>query len=170
MHIPLPEYMELSNNHEFYGNKNEFIACGSVNTGLFSAIIEQPTLEWVLCGHDHNNDFYGKHQGIYLGFGRKTGYGGYGPSGFNRGARVFEISLNPIYKIETWIRDETGAIEISKKNRRDLFDPIQRNCGALVPYENDYNQWFITLALVNVGFLLIAEAYSIYRIDAKVLF
>ena len=33
----------------------------------------------VFCGHDHNNDFCGNHFGVSLFYGRKTGYGGYGP-------------------------------------------------------------------------------------------
>jgi hypothetical protein len=81
--------MDLYNSEEFYGDKADVISCGSVNTGIFSAIIEQPTVEWVSCGHDHLNDFHGKIQGINLAYGRKTGYGSYGPYKFLRGARVF---------------------------------------------------------------------------------
>jgi hypothetical protein len=40
MHIPLPEYLNLYNNGKFYGTKNEKIGCGSVNTGLFAAMLE----------------------------------------------------------------------------------------------------------------------------------
>lgn len=123
MHIPIPEYMDLFNNGKIYGTRNERIGCSSVNTGLFSAMLEQPTVNWVACGHDHNNDFYGNHQGIYLGYGRKTGYGGYGPAGMNRGARVFEVTLNPSYKIETWVREEGGAIErLNTPRERHLFE------------------------------------------------
>ncbi len=84
--------MDVYNSAEFYGTRDEEICCGSVNTGLFSALIEQPTVQWVSCGHDHNNDFYGQYQGIYLAYGRKSGYGSYGPDKFARGARVFEIN------------------------------------------------------------------------------
>jgi pre-mRNA-splicing factor SYF1 len=49
----------------------------------------------VFCGHDHNNDFYGDYYGISLYYGRKTGYGGYGPpSGMLRGTRVLEFTYN----------------------------------------------------------------------------
>lgn len=78
-HIPLREYMELFNDHEYYGYKMQPVACSSVNTGLFSHLIEQPTVNWVSVGHDHNNDAYGDLKGITLGYGRKTGYGGHGP-------------------------------------------------------------------------------------------
>ena len=50
---------------------------------------EQPTVEWVSVGHDHNNDYYGKYDGITLGYGRKTGYSCYGPDNMLRGSRVF---------------------------------------------------------------------------------
>ena len=30
-------------------------------------------------GHDHSNDFVADFEGILLGYGRKTGYGCYGP-------------------------------------------------------------------------------------------
>lgn len=33
----------------------------------------------MFCGHDHNNDFGGFVNGIEIGFGRKTGFGSYGP-------------------------------------------------------------------------------------------
>jgi 3',5'-cyclic AMP phosphodiesterase CpdA len=39
-HIPIPEYVNLFNDYSFYGNKNEHVACASVNTGMFSAIVE----------------------------------------------------------------------------------------------------------------------------------
>jgi hypothetical protein len=101
--------MNLYNDYSFYGFKGEEVCCGSVNTGLFGALKEQKTVEWVTAGHDHNNDYYGAYQGINLAFGRKTGYGGYGPDGFPRGARVFEVTLEP-YGVETWVREDGGNV------------------------------------------------------------
>lgn len=74
-----------------------------MNTGLFSALKEHRSVEWVSVGHDHNNDYYGEYDGINLAYGRKTGYGCYGPEGMLKGARVFKVTQNP-YKIETWVR------------------------------------------------------------------
>jgi pre-mRNA-splicing factor SYF1 len=49
-----------------------------------------------LSSHDHNNDFYGDYYNVTLAYGRKTGYGGYGPPpGWLRGARVLELTENP---------------------------------------------------------------------------
>ncbi len=109
MHIPIDEYMGVVNDGNIIGHKNEGICCGAVNTGIYGAMVEQPTVEWVSCGHDHFNDFYGEYQGsgITLGYGRKTGFGSDGPYFFPRGARVFEMTEEP-YGIETWVREDGG--------------------------------------------------------------
>lgn len=93
--------------------KDEDICCGAVNTGIYSAMIEQKTVEWVSCGHDHNNDYYGEYQGsgINLAYGRKTGFGQYGPDKFSRGARIFEVTMEP-YGIDTWIREDGGNVKV----------------------------------------------------------
>ena len=31
-------------------------------------------------GHDHKNDFVSDYEGLKIGYGRKTGYGCYGPA------------------------------------------------------------------------------------------
>ena len=54
--------------------------------------MDQKCVEWVVCGHDHNNDYFGKFNGINLAYGRKSGYGAYGPDNMQRGARVFEVT------------------------------------------------------------------------------
>lgn len=79
VHLPLVEYLNLVNNAEFYGQSGEGVCCPSLNTGLFGAIREHPSVEWVVAGHDHDNDYYGNYDGINLAFGRKTGHGSYGP-------------------------------------------------------------------------------------------
>jgi len=59
----------------------------------------------VAVGHDHNSDYYGNYNGIMLSYGRKSGYGSYGPKFLLRGARVFEISQDDFtITIDTWIR------------------------------------------------------------------
>ena len=68
-------------------------------------------MEAVFCGHDHNNDFWGDYNGIKLFYGRKTGYGGYGPPWYmQRGARVIEFSVadNESVTMDSWIREENG--------------------------------------------------------------
>ena len=59
MHIPIQEYMDMYNFENIYGNKGETVCCQATNTGLFRVIKEQKTIEWISCGHDHNNDYAG---------------------------------------------------------------------------------------------------------------
>jgi len=110
-HIPLPEYMNVWNYHVSYGKlEDEGICCFSINTGLYSAFKEMGEVKGVYCGHDHNNDWFGDYYGITLAYGRKTGYGGYGPPpGWLRGARILQITEKP-FTIKSWIRQEDGSI------------------------------------------------------------
>eukprot|EP01015_Nassula_variabilis_P000938 TRINITY_DN10515_c0_g1_i15.p1 TRINITY_DN10515_c0_g1~~TRINITY_DN10515_c0_g1_i15.p1 ORF type:complete len:283 (-),score=49.51 TRINITY_DN10515_c0_g1_i15:4-852(-) len=91
MHIPLEEYMYMWNEKPVYGNKGEDVACPQVNTGFMSAVLNQKNIKAVFAGHDHNNDFGGFYEGVELVYGRKTGFGGYGPDDFNNGARVLKF-------------------------------------------------------------------------------
>lgn len=132
IHIPLVEYMALYNDYEFYGSRGELVSCPSANTGVFTALKEQPTVDWVTCGHEHANDYYGEYYGINLAYGRKTGYGCYGPTYPSKpGARVFEVTEEP-YTIETWIR-EAGGLKITEttKKRRDATEPVQTECAGM---------------------------------------
>jgi len=112
-HIPLFEHLDLWNTKPMRGNLGEEggVCCSSVNTGLYGAFREMGDIKYSFCGHDHNNDYYGDYFGITLGYGRKTGYGSYGPpSGWMHGARVIEFTQNS-FEIKTWLRVEDGSIE-----------------------------------------------------------
>ena len=112
-HIPSPEYITLYNEYPYYGSCLSNISPWSVNTGLFSAILETqpPAVTWVSVGHNHGNDFYGVYQGgVTLGYGRKSGYASSNAKDLKVGARVFEISMDD-GRIETWVREEDGVIQ-----------------------------------------------------------
>ena len=51
---------------------------------------------------DHNNDYYGQYFGISLSYGRKSGFGEYGPIKVEKGARIFELTEEP-FSINSWI-------------------------------------------------------------------
>ena len=90
-HIPLPEYRNLYNEGYFYGTRDEAVCCPRVNTNAFQAF-KEGNIQATFVGHDHNNDFGGWYDGIELVYGRKTGYGGYGPSVGPQGGRVIELT------------------------------------------------------------------------------
>lgn len=52
LHIPLPEYTELLNTEEVYGNYGEQCCCPTVNSGFFKSLVDRK-VRGVFCGHDH---------------------------------------------------------------------------------------------------------------------
>ncbi|MDF2872438.1 MAG: hypothetical protein K0R05_4013, partial [Anaerocolumna sp.] len=82
LHIPLPEYKEVWESKSCIGNKLEEVCCSAVNSGFFTALLEEGHTRGVFAGHDHINDYIGDLHGIQLGYGRATGYNTYGRDGF----------------------------------------------------------------------------------------
>lgn len=128
-HIPVPEFMTMWNNDTCQGKLQDTgVCCFSVNTGLFAAFKQMGDVISVHCGHDHNNDFFGEYNGITLAYGRKTGYGGYGPpEGWLRGARVLQIQESP-FSLTHWIRQEDGTVVQSQAQ------PVHRPGNDTWPY------------------------------------
>lgn len=101
-HIPLPEYELVWQLGNCEGSKHEEICCPKLNTGMFAAMCEAGDVIGVFVGHDHINDFIGELYGIYLGYGRGTGYGTYGKQGFARGARIIRLYEDK-REFSTWV-------------------------------------------------------------------
>ncbi len=82
-------------NHHVTGEKNEDVASGAFNSGLFGAVMARGDVVGIFVGHDHVNDFVGSYFGVPLGYSANTGFGTYGLEGEEpdrlRGARVFLI-------------------------------------------------------------------------------
>jgi len=139
-HIPVPEFMYMWNNISTFGRMEDTgVCCFSVNTGLFAAFKQMGDVISVHCGHDHDNDFYGLYDGILLAYGRKTGYGGYGPpKGWLRGSRILQLTENP-FSFTHWIREQDGGIVQS--TAQPIHPPVVSNwthcCGTVQsPYSN----------------------------------
>lgn len=63
------------------------------NSGEFAAFKEKGEVLGVYFGHDHNNSFNGKVDGIDLGYTQGAGFHVYGP-GKDRGVRIIELKKN----------------------------------------------------------------------------
>ncbi len=134
-HIPLCEVFELltkvdkrtknavrafrAHANEFYildktkvndtGFMKESPADPDENSGEFSAFKEKGEVLGVYFGHDHNNSFNGKVDGIDLGYTQGAGFHVYGP-GKDRGVRIIE--LNKDSTLDTYdlrFRDIVGS-------------------------------------------------------------
>lgn len=64
------------------------------NTNFYT-VMKELGIKAGFCGHDHNNDFGGELEGVELVYGRKTGFGCYGPPlGRMRGGRGIYLKLS----------------------------------------------------------------------------
>jgi len=136
-HIPTPEWKELYNNGLFYGNRYEAICCPLVNTGLVAAAQKMGDITGMFCGHDHDNDYGGFSGNVEIVYGRKTGFGGYGPvPEIQRGARVIQLTeylddQNNIQVNRThWIIDGNLSLETNETWRTREGSEYQYICGV----------------------------------------
>lgn len=79
MHTALQEHMNVVDTQPVHGQKRDYSGCQAINTGLFAEIQQQGTIKAVFAGGDHSTDFWAEYDGVTLGYGRKSGFGSYGP-------------------------------------------------------------------------------------------
>lgn len=78
-HIPIPEYdAAFLSPSSTMGEKQETICSASVNSGLFTSLVEAGDVKATFVGHDHVNDYCGDLLGIQLCYGGGIGYHTYG--------------------------------------------------------------------------------------------
>ena len=99
-HIPLLEFNFVANDSASIGDKLEGVASPDVNSGLFSAILEQKDIMGVFVGHDHDNNYIGNYKNVALGFGNVTGDDAYGD--LERGGRVIILKEGK-FQFESYI-------------------------------------------------------------------
>ena len=92
-HIPLLEYERalLDPNIKKIGKAFEPPCTPHINSGLFTAIMEENSVRATFVGHDHKNDYCASLAGINLCYGGGAGYTSYGMKGFARRVRVITI-------------------------------------------------------------------------------
>lgn len=103
-HIPLQQQKKIGLSGHFDGSRNELECTQSRDRGFFDSLKKVGNVKGVFCGHDHTNDYQGHLDGITLGYGRCTGYNGYGKEGFPRGARVYIIDEKKAWEVETYAK------------------------------------------------------------------
>jgi len=109
LHIPVPEYEDAWQAGACVGMKGENVCAPKVNTGFFASLLEMGEVIGVFAGHDHVNDYIGRRFGIYLAYGKVTGYSTYPRDGQPRGARVILLREGE-RNFETWIRLDDGRV------------------------------------------------------------
>ncbi|MBD2866379.1 MULTISPECIES: metallophosphoesterase family protein [Paenibacillus] len=110
-HIPLPEYDTVWETGNCVGRKGEKVCSPKLNSGFFTAMVEQGDVMATFVGHDHVNDYCGEYRRIRLCYGLKTGYNGYphNDPAFKRGGRVIVLHENE-RRFDTWLHHEDHNI------------------------------------------------------------
>jgi len=124
-HIPVPEFKVSK---ILKGYKGEEVCCPEYNSGFFEAAKEKGDIQAMIVGHDHLNDYVSELEGIWLVYGRVSGYTE--PAYYanlehlttiKRGCRVVEYNSEN-KELSTWIENyehtETDSF-ISKKFTRN---------------------------------------------------
>lgn len=109
-HMAIPEFEDMIRFEPLFGVKRDGIGCPHVNSGFFHGMLEAGHTKGLFVGHDHLNDCYGTLYGITLGYGRASGYGGYGAQDYPRGARVFILREDELEHFDTYVRLEHGGV------------------------------------------------------------
>ena len=123
VHIPVPQVMEAWNSYGVvYGYKGEYNSCPAgepLDDGLFQAA-ESMGIQALFSGHDHNNDYITQYDQMTLGFNRKSGHGGYGPSGRSPGGRII------ILREGSSAADILTYIAVENKQERQPYNRWER--------------------------------------------
>ena len=78
-HVPNVEFHKIWKNGKAIGFKRESV-CYEKENGMFHEFLRDlGNVKGCFVGHDHVNDYYGREDGIYYIYGRKTSLSGYGP-------------------------------------------------------------------------------------------
>lgn len=104
-HMPLQEFYEVTLNPEetgMTGGMREEICAGTLNSGLFTAMVERGDIRAVCCGHDHTNDYAANFCGICLAYAANIGYDTYHCEEV-MGGRVFVIREENPEEIKTYM-------------------------------------------------------------------
>jgi len=122
LHIPIPEFRELYNNGEVYGDWKYGIGCPMVNTGFFNRLKKNGDISGIFFGHDHFNTMGGFYKGVELVYGQNSGYSTASPT---KGARIIKLKENytPDGKLyvtrEHYILRDNGEIVKPSPKRRE---------------------------------------------------
>ena len=179
-HIPVPEFFDVikkvpkgtkgavpaygEHENEYFVLNDETIAEGGfmlespaspdVNTGEFEAMSEKGDVLGIYVGHDHNNSFVVKYNGVDLGYTQGAGFNVYGP-GENRGVRIFELDETAPreYKTHTATFKELCGTKIKTPVKEFIYKHAPTSPRAVKPI----------LIKVGIGIAAIAAVYAAYK-------
>ena len=182
-HIPVPEYFDVINKVNFFtrgrveaykSRKNTFYsldketlarggfmyeapAAPDINAGQFDALKEKGDIFAMYVGHDHNNSFYKKLDGIDLGYCQGAGFNTYGP-GEKRGVRLFEFDENNVRNYHTYCTTMDELCDYKYKPAKPLLEFVFRNAPVSPDQAiTDFSRVALCVGTVVVGAKIIKK-------------
>jgi hypothetical protein len=109
-HIPLCEFDDSIYLKRIAGAKFEGagVCHGTLNSGMFAAMLESGDVLGIFVGHDHNSDYAAELFGVCLAYGRRSGANAY--SILPLGARVIELT-DGRRGFDSWLVTVDGPID-----------------------------------------------------------
>ncbi len=100
-HIPLCNYQAAINEGRTIGTGDEEVLHWGDDENVAAPILKAVgrgedgvgNVRACFCGHSHRNDFHFEEEGVVFGYGRATGYGGYGGEDLAKGGKLLELNL-----------------------------------------------------------------------------
>ena len=126
-HIPLQQYPVEWLGRVCTGYRYKKTRVQEKDEGLYAAFQERSRVAACFVGHDHTNDYEGTLSGVDLCYGRYTGFGGYGVSGYQRGARVIKLAEG-VRGYTSYIRQADGTLAA-----RPVHQPTQPGLDPAPP-------------------------------------
>lgn len=115
------------------GKQNESLCPSTLNSGLFTALLERGDVKGIYCGHDHTNTYEGNYCGVRLGFCANAGFGTYGLGSHYekdpmrdadknalRGARLLTFNAENVADYKSEIILARDLIDMTKVEEIDL--------------------------------------------------
>ncbi|KAF4744683.1 purple acid phosphatase [Perkinsus olseni] len=143
VHIPLPEVLQILKSQQVTCRIALYIARNLIRQCRLFAAALGLNVSGIFHGHNHNNDFLARVEStsrtIHVGYGRKSGYGGYGGVLADKpGARVIIMKLDEDWQDYTWstyirLENNSTAHETVRQSRltvRSGYD-IQGFCSGI---------------------------------------
>ncbi len=132
IHQPIPQYtlafsQEKAEDGSFspangedteilFGTQQEKVSCPKFDSGMFAAIEAGGSTKYVVCGHDHVNDFHAQYRDVTLCYNRCSGFSSYNAvtkglsDTLQQGATVYTVDFS------------SGGVAIEDIRYSDLYD------------------------------------------------
>jgi len=112
-HIPLRAYQDAIDSGRFQGTVHEDVLYWGDEDGAIAPMLAGAGFVRAgFCGHSHEIDGHFTEGGVVFGYGRSTGYGGYGDR-LEKGATLFDLAADGTFTFRHVYPDGAGPVVVA---------------------------------------------------------